>query len=60
MPLCVSLLRLQYPAPTLRAMPWPRWLIEELRVSLFAQVVKTSVSISTKRLDKFLEDIREP
>ncbi len=29
-----------------------RWWIEELRVSLFAQTLKTQVSISSKRLDK--------
>lgn len=29
-----------------------RWWIEELRVSLFAQTLKTQVPISTKRLDK--------
>jgi len=29
-----------------------RWLLEELRVSLFAQELKTSVPVSTKRLDQ--------
>ena len=32
-----------------------RWLIEELKVSLYAQELGTSVPISPKRLDKFLE-----
>ena len=29
-----------------------RWWIEEFRVSLFAQTLKTQVSVSAKRLDK--------
>ncbi len=29
-----------------------RWLIEELRVSLFAQELKTPFPVSTKRLEK--------
>jgi ATP-dependent helicase HrpA len=29
-----------------------RWLIEELRVSLFAQELKTPEPVSVKRLDK--------
>jgi ATP-dependent helicase HrpA len=34
-----------------------RWLIEELRVSLYAQQLGTRVSVSPKRLDKLLEQI---
>jgi ATP-dependent helicase HrpA len=34
-----------------------RWLIEELRVSLFAQELKTSQPVSVKRLDKKWQDI---
>ena len=33
-----------------------RWLIEELKVSLFAQELGTSVPISSKRLDRFIEE----
>jgi ATP-dependent helicase HrpA len=33
-----------------------RWLIEELRVSLFAQELKTPFPVSVKRLQKFRED----
>jgi ATP-dependent helicase HrpA len=36
-----------------------RWWIEELRVSLFAQTLKTQVSISSKRLDKQWQDALE-
>ena len=35
-----------------------RWLIEELRVSLFAQELKTPLPISIKRLDKTWADMR--
>jgi ATP-dependent helicase HrpA len=35
-----------------------RWLHEELRVSLFAQELKTSVSISDKRMEKAWERVR--
>ena len=34
-----------------------RWMIEELRVSLFAQKLGTSVPVSEKRLDKLLASI---
>ena len=34
-----------------------RWLIEELRVSLFAQELKTPFPISIKRLEKTWQDI---
>ncbi|MCB5190041.1 ATP-dependent RNA helicase HrpA [Methylobacillus arboreus] len=34
-----------------------RWLIEELRVSLFAQELKTPFPVSVKRLDKAWEDL---
>ena len=30
-----------------------RWLIEELRVALFAQSLKTSVPMSVKRMEKY-------
>jgi ATP-dependent helicase HrpA len=35
-----------------------RWLIEELRVSLFAQELKTPFPVSVKRLDKIWQDIQ--
>ena len=35
-----------------------RWLIEELRVSLFAQELKTSFPVSMKRLDKIWDDLK--
>ena len=35
-----------------------RWLIEELRVSMFAQQLGTRVSVSPKRLDKLKEQLR--
>ena len=35
-----------------------RWLIEELRVSLFAQELKTPFPVSIKRLEKLWQDIR--
>ena len=35
-----------------------RWLIEELRVSLFAQELKTPMPISIKRLDKIWAEMR--
>jgi len=35
-----------------------RWLIEELRVSLFAQQLGTRVSVSPKRLDKLKEHLQ--
>jgi len=35
-----------------------RWLIEELRVSLFAQELKTPFPVSTKRLDKIWEEMK--
>jgi len=34
-----------------------RWLIEELRVSLFAQELKTPFPVSVKRLDKIWDDL---
>jgi ATP-dependent helicase HrpA len=42
----------------LRAREEFRWLIEELKVSLFAQELGTSTPISPKRLDRFLEENR--
>jgi len=35
-----------------------RWLIEELRVSLFAQELKTDGPVSPKRLGKVIEGLR--
>jgi ATP-dependent helicase HrpA len=35
-----------------------RWLIEELKVSLYAQELGTALPISPRRLDKFLEEHR--
>jgi len=35
-----------------------RWLIEELRVSLFAQELKTPFPVSLKRLEKTWADMR--
>jgi ATP-dependent helicase HrpA len=35
-----------------------RWLIEELRVSLFAQELKTPFPVSVKRLEKIWSEIR--
>lgn len=35
-----------------------RWLIEELRVSLFAQELKTPFPVSVKRLDKIWEELK--
>jgi len=45
--------------------PWPqrvsdfRWLLEELRVSLYAQELKTPMPISTKRLQKVWLELKE-
>ncbi len=36
-----------------------RWAIEELRVSLFAQTLKTRMPISTKRLDKLWQQVKD-
>ncbi len=36
-----------------------RWMIEEFRVSLFAQELKTSIPISAKRLEKQWESVRK-
>ena len=35
-----------------------RWLLEELRVGLFAQELRTPVPVSVKRLEKQWEGIR--
>jgi len=35
-----------------------RWLLEELRVSLFAQELRTPVPVSTKRLQKVWDNLR--
>ncbi|HSO07411.1 MAG TPA: ATP-dependent RNA helicase HrpA [Pelomicrobium sp.] len=35
-----------------------RWMLEELRVSLFAQELKTPYPVSVKRLDKLLAELR--
>ncbi|MCU0934513.1 MAG: ATP-dependent RNA helicase HrpA [Gammaproteobacteria bacterium] len=37
-----------------------RWLLEELRVSLFAQDLKTAVPVSATRLARLWEDLRGP
>jgi ATP-dependent helicase HrpA len=42
--------------PQMEALEEFRWLIEELKVSLYAQELGTSVPISPKRLDKFLDE----
>jgi len=36
-----------------------RWMLEELRVSLFAQELKTSIPISVKRLESQWANVRE-
>jgi ATP-dependent helicase HrpA len=36
-----------------------RWMIEEFRVSLFAQELKTSIPVSAKRLEKQWEQVRK-
>ncbi len=36
-----------------------RWMLEELRVSLFAQELKTSVPVSVKRLQAFWADVQK-
>lgn len=37
-----------------------RWVLEELKVSLFAPELKTAFPVSAKRLDKFLEKLNNP
>jgi ATP-dependent helicase HrpA len=37
-----------------------RWMLEEFRVSLFAQTLKTRAPVSEKRLDKLWEDSQQP
>jgi ATP-dependent helicase HrpA len=37
-----------------------RWLIEELRVSLFAQELKTSLPVSARRITKIWEEMHRP
>lgn len=36
-----------------------RWLLEEFRISLFAQTIKTQSPVSTKRLNKLLQEAKE-
>ncbi|AFV00823.1 ATP-dependent RNA helicase HrpA [Simiduia agarivorans] len=36
-----------------------RWLLEELRISLFAQTIKTLQPVSSKRLGKLLQEIKD-
>ncbi|MEM7405253.1 MAG: ATP-dependent RNA helicase HrpA [Pseudomonadota bacterium] len=36
-----------------------RWMVEELRVSMFAQQLKTSVPVSVKRVQKLLDELGE-
>ena len=38
---------------------WYRWMIEEYRVSLFAQTLGTSLTVSSKRLEKQFAKIRQ-
>lgn len=45
-------------AEQVRALEEFRWLIEELKVSLFAQELGTAVPVSPKRVEKFLEEKR--
>ena len=42
-----------------QALLYFRWLIEELRVSLFAQELKTPFPVSVKRLEKIWSEIKE-
>jgi ATP-dependent helicase HrpA len=35
-----------------------RWMLEELRVSLFAQELKTSVPVSVKRMEALWESVQ--
>lgn len=37
-----------------------RWMLEEFRVSVFAQTLKTRAPVSEKRLDKWWEDSQQP
>jgi ATP-dependent helicase HrpA len=37
-----------------------RWMLEELRVSLFAQPLGTSMPVSAKRLDKEWQNLTNP
>jgi ATP-dependent helicase HrpA len=45
-------------ADQLRAREELRWLVEELKVSLYAQELGTAVPISPKRVDRFIEEHR--
>jgi ATP-dependent helicase HrpA len=45
----------EIPAPELDEL---RWLIEEMRVSSFAQELKTAEAVSPKRLQKVLENLK--
>ena len=44
---------------TIRELAHYRWMIEELRVSLFAQELGTSLPVSPQRLDKLFEKIAD-
>ena len=43
---------------TARQLDELRWLLEELRVSLFAQELRTPTPVSVKRLQKALDALR--
>ncbi|MDP2141126.1 MAG: ATP-dependent RNA helicase HrpA [Gammaproteobacteria bacterium] len=45
--------------PNSKAISELRWHLEELRVSLFAQTLKTKVLVSEKRLKKMLDELRK-
>lgn len=51
----LSVAKTKKPAATARLAEF-RWMIEELKVSLFAQELGTAVPVSPKRLDRFLEE----
>lgn len=46
---------LQHPQPSLERL---RWMIEEFRVSLFAQDLRTAMPVSAKRLDDAVEQVK--
>jgi ATP-dependent helicase HrpA len=52
--------RLSVARPEDREVDSLRWLIEELRVSLFAQELKTAEPVSAKRLAKLIELLEKP
>ncbi len=46
------------PAEVRRGVEEFRWMVEEYRVSLFAQELGTAMPVSAKRLDQHLETLR--